>query len=306
MERALASSTEPARRVLVHSIIVESPFITPATPPSGRGPTWEPDNAYTAGMGRRTPRNPASLLASTLAVALPGAFSVAQDRAAEAETLVIDRLRNPDPAAADAAMIDLMRGGSANAPLLERVLARELPSVVRIRAARALAVCAIESPARDGIKVGLRAERRDLVRGGLGTRLVVTLANVGDAPVRLLLGSTTRGNVLQNGLALQREAAAGPPVRAQSVQGVCDTGERPLLVQLRPWTTRRFEIEVACARHPGGAGSDRAALRLDNGLAWLGLRPSPTGHRPPPPRLASRSARSGRAEAAADRARLDG
>jgi uncharacterized repeat protein (TIGR01451 family) len=174
-----------------------------------------------------------------LACALPG------QKPGSPESLVIKRLGNPDAAAADAAMIDLIRGGPSSAPVLERALALCKEPQFRARAERALAICAVDAPVHDGVKIGLRADRKEVAPGEQIT-FTATLCNVGDTPVAVFLGMSYSGNVLTNGLALQRVAATGEgDVQARFGNvGFCGTGAQPLVEVLQPWTSRTFTMPV--------------------------------------------------------------
>jgi hypothetical protein len=162
---------------------------------------------------------------------------------ATADELVVRRLANPDAAAADAAMVDLIRGGTANAPVLQRVLAATKDAAVRARVERALTICKVDAPATNGLKVGLVADRRELVPGQAIT-LTATVCNVTDRPVALYLGMSYSGNVLENGLALQQGATDGGTV-AQSLfgrVGFCGTGAHAVVEVLPAWSSKQFAL----------------------------------------------------------------
>jgi hypothetical protein len=170
----------------------------------------------------------AVLLATSLPAQKPGT----------AEELVIKRLTSPDAAAADAAMIDLMRGGIANVPVLKNALATCKDPGFRDRAERALAICAVDAPVDNGVKVGLRADHGE-VKPGETVTFTATVCNVSDKPVALFLGMSYSGNVLQNGLALQRRD--GEQARFGSV-GFCGTGAQALVAQLPAWSSKEFTM----------------------------------------------------------------
>jgi hypothetical protein len=191
------------------------------------------------------------------------------------EDLVIKRLGNPDAAAADAAMIDLIRGGPSSAPVLAKALELCKEQAFRARAERALAICAVDAPVHDGVKVGLRADRK-AVKPGEQVTFTATLCNVGDKPVAICLGMSYSGNVLSNGLALQRLAApeqGGEQARFGSV-GFCGTGAQALVEVLQPWTSKVFTMAVEYrAQAKAGTVIEHAGPHL--ALNWVFLPVDP-------------------------------
>jgi len=168
-----------------------------------------------------------------------------------AEALVIKRLGNPDAAAADAAVADLIRGGTANVPALRGALAAIKDQQVRARAERALAICTVDAPVVNGVKIGLRADRKELKPGETAT-LTATLCNVSDAPVALFLGTSTLGNVLGNGAALQRldpQQEGGEQARFAGM-GICGTGSRAVVETLPPWSSKEFTLRAEYRLEP--------------------------------------------------------
>jgi hypothetical protein len=158
-----------------------------------------------------------------------------------AEELVIQRLGNRDAAAADGAVVDLIRGGTANAALLRKVLAASVDARVRERAERALAICSVDAPVENGVKIGLRADKQEL-KPGESAVFTATLCNVSDQPVAICLGISYSGNVLQNGLALEQVGSDGASAEHARFGRVsfCGTGAQALVELLPPWSSRQF------------------------------------------------------------------
>nr|HET7859077.1 hypothetical protein [Caldimonas sp.] len=175
--------------------------------------------------------------------------------------LVLQRLGNRDAAAADAAMIDLIRGGPPNLPLLQRALAAAKEPACRTRIERALALCIVDAPIDNGLKVGLRADAKAVAPGDTVT-LTATVCNVTDRPAALFLGMSYSGNVLENGLALQqcdRDGKALAQGRLGQV-GFCGTGAHAIVEVVPPWSTKEFVVAASyrvapptegCIRHDG-------------------------------------------------------
>lgn len=175
-------------------------------------------------------------------VALLCSLATSQDRAPDPEfvTRTLARLGDRKAETADAAMVTLIRGGPQSVPLLQAVLAKAKEGPARVRAERALAICSVDAPVVDGVKIGLRADKETVADGG-SVQLTATLCNVSDAPVAVYLGMSYSGNVLENGLALHRvdEAGEGEQARLGPV-GFCGTGAQPVVVVLAPWSSQTF------------------------------------------------------------------
>jgi hypothetical protein len=186
----------------------------------------------------------------TAAVVLFAACLSAQ-KPATAEELLIRRLSNPDAAAADAAMIDLIRGGPPSAVVLKSALANCQDPKFRERADRALGICSVDAPIDNGVKVGLRADRTE-VKPGQTVAFTATVCNVSDAPVAICLGMSSTGNALERGFALQRVDADGTQQARLSFMGVCGTGAQAIVVVLPPWTSKEFttKVEYRLKPHP--------------------------------------------------------
>lgn len=157
---------------------------------------------------------------------------------------VVRRLGDPDAAAADAAMIELVRGGPPNAPPLKKALATCDDPHFRARAERALAICAVDAPVVKGLKVGLGADRA-AVQPGETVQFRTTLCNVTSEPHRLIVGWSHGPQVssaLRDGTAMQRL----DPWRGDSGQaeyrrfGHCGTGSQPVYLKLAPWSSETF------------------------------------------------------------------
>ena len=74
----------------------------------------------------------------------------------------------------------------------------------RARAERALLLCAVDAPAANGLRAGLRADRTELKPDEV-VQFTTTVCNVTDAPIRLLVGcSNSRDRALNSGAMLQR------------------------------------------------------------------------------------------------------
>ena len=86
----------------------------------------------------------------TAAAAVLLTLCVSAQKPGTAAATVIQRLTDPDAAAADAAMIDLIRGGPSSAPVLAQALAACKDAAFRARAERALAICSVDAPVVDG------------------------------------------------------------------------------------------------------------------------------------------------------------
>jgi hypothetical protein len=174
------------------------------------------------------------------------ALAVTAQKPGSAEDLMQKRLGSPDAADADAAMINLIRGGTASVPVLRNVLTTTQDAQVRARAERALAICTVDAQVANGVKIGLRADRNEL-KPGEAVTFTATLCNVSDAPVALFLGMNYSGNVLLNGLALQRVDAqregGGEQARFGSV-GFCGTGAQAIVEVVPPWSSREFAMKA--------------------------------------------------------------
>lgn len=181
------------------------------------------------------------MFTKTAVAAVLVAACLSAQRPGSAEELVIRRLSNPDAAAADAAMIDFIRGGVYSVVPLKNALAVCQDPKVRARAERALAICAVDAPVDNGVKVGLRVDRKE-VKPGESVKLTATVCNVSDAPVAIHVGVSYSGSVLENGLSLQRLAADGEAkdqARFGAV-GFCATGAQVLVEVLPPWSSKEF------------------------------------------------------------------
>jgi len=160
------------------------------------------------------------------------------------------RLANRRAETADAAMVTLIRGGPQSVPLLQAVLAKTKEGPARVRAERALAICSVDAPVVDGVKIGLRGDKATVADGG-SLQLTATLCNVSDAPVAVYLGMSYSGNVLENGLALHRIDEAGEGVQARlGPVGFCGTGAHPLVVVLAPWSSQTFSARATLRLTP--------------------------------------------------------
>lgn len=215
----------------------------------------------------------ATLVTALFATALP---SQEPSRTEETVNRMIERLGDPRADLADATMLGLMRGGTASAPLLRAMMAKAISPGVRARVERALAICAVEAPIVNGLKVGLRADRPTIAFGD-SVELTATLCNVSDAPINIYLGMSFSGNVLENGLALR---ALGSSVEDSFEQGrfgpvgFCGTGAYRIVVKLAPWTSQEFSMN---AKLSSGVKKDEFILcsepHLNMGLAYLPLPP---------------------------------
>jgi hypothetical protein len=166
---------------------------------------------------------------------------LAAQESRSAVELVAKRLADANATKADAAMVDLIRGGTSNVPVLRQVLAATKDPACRARAERALALCSIDAPAENGVKVGLRSDRTTVAPGDAVT-LTATIGNVTDRPIAIYLGMSFSGNALENGLALQqcdRDGAAGDQGRFGRV-GFCGTGAHAIVEVVPPWSTKQF------------------------------------------------------------------
>lgn len=211
----------------------------------------------------------AVLFATTLAAQTPN-LTPSPSSAAE---LVARRLANADAVAADAAMVDLIRGGPANVSVLKSVLAAAKEPACRARAERALALCVVDAPVANGLKIGLAADKKEIAPGQAVT-LTATVCNVTDKPISLYLGMSYSGNVLQNGLALQQCTAAGETLgqgRFGSV-GFCGTGAQRIVEVLPPWSSKPFSLTATYRVEPDGKGviqHDGPHLAVDYGFLAL-------------------------------------
>ena len=178
-----------------------------------------------------------------LIVAVLFASSLLAQASSSAADLVVRRLSNPDAAAADAAMVDLIRGGPSNVPVLQKVLATTKDAACRTRAERALALCVVDAPVANGVKVGLAAERKEVVPGQV-VNLTATVCNVTDKPIALFVGLLD--NVLEDGTALQQCAADGAVLGQARFCGRahCGFGLVPIVEVLPPWSSRQFVLRA--------------------------------------------------------------
>lgn len=209
----------------------------------------------------------AVLFASTL---LAQASSSAAD-------LVVRRLSNTDAAAADAAMADLIRGGPANVPVLQKVLATTKDAACRARAERALALCVVDAPVANGVKVGLAADRKE-VAPGQAVKLTATVCNVTDKPIALFLGILD--NALVSGAALQQCAADGAATGQAHYSGFggCGFGAWPIVEVLPPWSTRQFVLSPTFRVETEDRGFvRREGPRLESGMFILPLADAEKG-----------------------------
>jgi hypothetical protein len=216
-----------------------------------------------------------------LAVAIVlSAICLPAQKPGTAPELVIKRLSNPDAAAADAAVVDLIRGGTANAPVLREALAALEDPQVRARAERALAICAVDAPVVNGVKIGLCTDRKEL-KPGETAAFTATLCNVSDAPVALFLGMSYSGNVLLNGLALQRldeqRKDGGEQARFGSV-GFCGTGAWAIVESVPPWSSKEFTLRAEYRLEPKQDSMiEHKGPFLDMGIVFLPVDPTLDG-----------------------------
>lgn len=185
-----------------------------------------------------------------LAAAVLFATCLSAQKPSTAEELVIKRLTSTDAAAADAAMVDLIRGGIANVPVLKNALATCKDPAFRARAERALAICAVDAPVDNGVKMGLRADRKE-VKPGESVAFTATVCNVSDKPAALFFGMSYSGNALENGLALQRRDTGGEGEQARfGSVGFCGTGAQALVEVLPPWSSKEFTMAAEYRLQP--------------------------------------------------------
>lgn len=195
--------------------------------------------------------------------------------------LVRKRLGAADPAAAEAAMLDLIRGGAPNVPVLRAVLACKPAPPVSTRAERALAICLVDAPEKDGVKVGLFVDRSEAKPGDTIT-FTVRLCNVSPAPIEMCLGMSYSGNALVNALALNQAVPgneAGQQARFGDVD-FCGTRARPIVVKLDSFTTHDFTTVVTYRTEPSADSyfHDKGPhLESDRGRVFLPLEPTADG-----------------------------
>src|SRR5439155_21419410 len=116
--------------------------------------------------------------------------------------------------------------------------------------------------------------------GGTAT-FTATLCNVSDAPVALYLGMSYSGNVLHNGLALQRpdeqREGGGEQARFGSV-GFCGTGAQAIVETVPPWSSKEFTLRAEYRLEPKqGSMIEHKGPFLDMGIVFLPVDPAADG-----------------------------
>ncbi len=192
--------------------------------------------------------------------------------------IVIQRLADADEQRAFAAMHALIRGGKPAAKALRKVLADSKDQRFRRRAERILPLCEVDAPVRQGLKVGLSADRSEL-RSGDKVTLTATLCNVSDRDIVIFAGMSYAGNAFSNGSRLRR--IEQPTAASKAVEhgvrwgvGFCGTGAYPLTVRIPALSAKTFPIEATYSdglRPRKGAGRAVVGPVLTMGYCVLAL-----------------------------------
>lgn len=187
--------------------------------------------------------------------------------------LLITRLGDADEARAEAAARDLIRGGPAVAAPLRDALEKNDDKTFVTRAERVLAMCVVEGPVVDGLRVGLTVDG-DVLEPGKKLTLTTTVCNLTDEEVVIWTGMSYAGNVFETGASVRRIVEDDCEVTEQQAAcgtGFCGTGAYPLTVTIPAWGFRQFEIPAVYytgaegeEQKPFPMGGVGAHLRLGN------------------------------------------
>ena len=196
----------------------------------------------------------------------------AQDVDRSPTALLIERLSG-DEAPAESAVRDLIRGGKAVVAPLRAALEESRDGVFVERAERVLAMCAVEGPEVDGLRVGLTADR-DVLKPGGELTLTCTLGNFTDEDVVIWAGMSYSGNAFETGEAVARlvegaESGGNSEQPAACGTGFCGTGAYPITFVIPAWSYRQFEVPAVY--YTGAEGEEQKPFPLVGAGAHLRL-----------------------------------
>ena len=191
---------------------------------------------------------------------------------------MIPRLGDRDPARVEAVVGDLVRAGRASiAPLRSlfnpnrSMLCFSTPYLEPAR--RALAICEVDAPISNGLKVGLGVTRAG-VAPWEWTVLTITLCNVTEREIVVPSGISTAGNVFASGQAIYRVVPYGGQrerfVRTR-LRGFC-VNLLPFETTIPPLSVVRFRTDVVLVENPAsgdGAGESGRHMKMGRGTLEL-------------------------------------